>query len=253
MSRHFKYLLIDNSNSRTKFAAASRDSLGERRTIPTPEINAASLEEISADWDCDHVVLSSVVPEKARVIAEFFGERILHVTHEIELGVAVDFPDPSTIGADRLANAAAVVALYKTPAIVIDFGTAVTFDVVSAENSYVGGVIAPGLDVMTDYLHQRTALLPKIDITEPVEVIGKSTESAMLSGAVHGYRGLIKEIIAQIEDKFAADAGHANSATLVATGGYAQLISSKIPGIKTVNPDLTLEGLRVIANLNFEI
>ena len=246
MSQLFSYLLIDNSNSRTKFATASRDALGgERRTVPTPALDAASIREALAGWSFDRVVLSSVVPEKAALIARVLDRELLAISHKLKLGVAIDFPDPSTIGADRLANAAAVVALYDVPAVVIDFGTAVTFDVVSAEKAYVGGVIAPGLDVMTDYLHQRTALLPRITLKEPPGVIGKSTESAMLSGAVHGYRGLIKEILSEIQEEFGEPPLH-----VITTGGYAALISSKLSGIEAVNPDLTLEGLRIIANLN---
>ncbi len=238
------YLLIDNSNSRTKFAAANRDSLVGKQTHPTADISAAQLASIARPEDFEHVVLSSVVPEKARIIKEYFSGKVITVSAGIELGIAIDFPDPSTIGADRLANAAAVVALYETPAVVVDFGTAVTFDVVSGGNAYIGGVIAPGLGAMTDYLHQRTALLPHIDIAEPVEVIGKSTKRAMLSGAVHGYRGLIIEILAQIERELGGPLH------VITTGGDAELMSAKLPKVEAVVPNLTLEGLRVIANLN---
>src|SRR5205085_7876210 len=134
-----------------------------------------------------------------------------------------------TIGADRLANAVAVKALYGAPALVVDFGTAVTFDVVNKEGNYVGGIIAPGLSAMTDYLHEKTALLPKIKIREPGVVIGKNTEEAMLIGAVHGYRGLIRGLIAELKTEL-----RARRLPVVATGGYAPLIANKMPEITAV-------------------
>src|SRR5213082_4202717 len=125
--------------------------------------------------------------------------RVLWLNSTVKLGVGVDYPNPKSIGADRLANAAAVAALYGSPAIVVDFGTAVTFDIVSAQRKYIGGVIAPGLEAMTNFLFQRTALLPKLSLKEPRRAIGRSTIDAMLSGAVFGYRGLVREILARIQ------------------------------------------------------
>lgn len=244
-----RYLLINNNNSRTKFALAEAGQLlAERDWIETRRLDHAALAEFARRWDVENVVLASVVPEKARVVKEHFGDIVFEIRHDVELGVALDFPDPSTIGADRLANASGMVALYgEFPAIVVDFGTAVTFDILSREQAYIGGIIAPGLDVMTSYMHERTALLPKIEIEEPSELIGKSTRSAMLSGAVHGYRGLIREILEQLRAELAPESGWVKT---VATGGYAELISTKIESIDAVLPDLTLEGMRVIANLN---
>ena len=136
-------------------------------------------------------------------------------------------PTPKSIGADRLANAAAVAALYGCPAIVVDFGTAVTFDIVSARRNYIGGVIAPGLEAMTNFLYQRTALLPKLSLKEPRRAIGRSTIEAMLSGAVFGYRGLVREILARIRaEQFPRRKLH-----VVATGGYARLIAAQLPEI----------------------
>ena len=132
------------------------------------------------------------------IVAKVLPSPICWVSHKILLGVGIDYPKPETIGADRLANAAAAVALYGSPAIVVDFGTAVTFDVISPAGNYAGGVIAPGLGAMTDYLHNRTALLPRVNLREPRRAIGRSTAEAMRSGAIHGYRGLIAEILRQI-------------------------------------------------------
>ena len=172
--------------------------------------------------------------------------KILWLTPQIELGVGIDYPNPKTIGADRLANAAAVAAIYGCPAIVVDFGTAVTFDIVSPQRKYIGGVIAPGLESMTKFLYQRTALLPKLSLKEPRSAVGRSTIEAMRSGAVIGYRGLVREIIARIKaERFPRKKVH-----VIATGGYADLIAGRLPEIDSVHPNLTLEGLRIVANLN---
>jgi len=145
-----------------------------------------------------------------------------------------------------LANAVAVTELYGFPAIVVDFGTAVTFDIVSGQRKYIGGVIAPGLEAMTNFVYQRTALLPKISLKEPRSVIGKSTIEAMRSGAVIGYRGLVREILARIK----AEQFPRRKVYVVATGGYARLIAGQLPEIGAIRPHLTLEGLRIVANLN---
>jgi type III pantothenate kinase len=167
--------------------------------------------------------------------------RPLIVSADIDLGVGVRYPNAKQIGADRLANAAGVAKLYGTPAIVVDFGTAVTFDIVNARSEYIGGVIAPGLASVTDYLYQRTALLPRVTLAEPRSVIGKSTVDAMRVGAVIGYRGLVKEILHALKRERGM-----KRAVVVATGGYGDLIAGKIPEIEHVNPLLTLEGLRFI-------
>ncbi|MFK5921029.1 MAG: type III pantothenate kinase [Verrucomicrobiota bacterium] len=245
------YLLINNNNSRTKFALANRDELLEHRVTDTRTLTAKTLLNELQGWQFEKIILASVVPEKARLIRDALSQQypLLDINHQIQLGITVDFPNPASIGADRLANAAAVVALHhSTPAVVVDFGTAVTFDIISADRAYIGGVIAPGLDVMTDYMHQRTALLPKIDLAEPPAAIGKSTVDAMLSGAVHGYRGLVQEILVQVEKELPSG----KSPMIVATGGYAELIAAGLPQIQTVESYLTLEGLRIIGNLNFK-
>jgi len=195
----------------------------------------------------DIFVVCSVVPKKNGVVRKVARRsRILWLTPRVKLGVGIDYPNPKTIGADRLANAAAVASIYGCPAIVVDFGTAVTFDIVSAQRKYVGGVIAPGLESMTNFLYQRTALLPKLSLKEPRSAVGKSTIEAMRSGAVIGYRGLVREIIARIKaERFPGKKVH-----VIATGGYADLIATRLPEIDAVHPNLTLEGLRIAGNLN---
>ena len=160
---------------------------------------------------------------------------------ETVTGISIKYPRPETIGPDRLANAVAVRHRFGVPAVVVDFGTAVTFDIVNARGEYVGGIIAPGLSAMTDYLHEKTALLPRIHIREVRTVIGKSTTEAMLIGAVHGYRGLIRELLIEIKRTL-----NVRRLPVVATGGYAQLMAAKMPEITAVDPLLTLEGLRLV-------
>lgn len=241
------WLLVDNSNTRTKFALADAEGLSKIRAwIPTPEISPEKLEEVLAGFEFDAALLCSVVPEKARILGDHLSPRgpVHALSHSSDTGLAIDYPTPAQIGADRLANAIGVSARHGAPAIVIDFGTAVTFDVVSAGPAYCGGVIAPGLGAMQDYLGRRTALLPQIELVEPRSAIGKSTEEAMQAGAVLGYRGLVREIITKLRDEMAGNP------VVVATGGDAALIARGMPEIQIVDPDLTLEGLRIAAVRN---
>jgi len=245
------YLLIDISNSFTKFASSSRDTLRRVSRVPTSALTLRGIAAMARPGQ--KIVLSSVVPASGRLALRAFARQaargdLLMVSHKLDLGAGIDYPRPASIGADRLANAAAARHLYGAPAVVVDFGTAVTFDILSARGDYIGGVIAPGLEVMTDYLFQRTALLPRIRPAEPASAIGRSTRQAMLAGAVHGYRGLVREILAQIRRQLGAP----RRLHVIATGGYATLISSRLPEIKLVHPNLTLEGLRIIGNLNFK-
>jgi len=241
------YLLIDVSNSFVKLAFATKEKIGKTSRIATKKLTAAALRQVLRGHDIQAIVVSSVVPQRNRTIKAAAGStRVVFLNSKLDLGVGVDYPKPRSIGADRLANAVAVTQLYGVPAIVVDFGTAVTFDVVSAAGDYVGGVIAPGLEVMTNYLYQRTALLPKLSLREPPRAIGKTTRDAMMSGAVFGYRGLVREIVARVTDENFLQ----KKPRVIATGGYAQLIADKLPEIEAVHPNLTLEGLRIVANRN---
>ena len=247
MNRATNYLLIDISNSFTKFAFASSARIGRPNRIATSRLTSAYLRSVLKGRQINAFVVSSVVPKKNRAVKMAAGKtKILWLSSQLKLGVGIDYPAPKTIGADRLANAAAVAALYGSPAIVVDFGTAVTFDIISLQKKYIGGVIAPGLEAMTNFLYQRTALLPKLSLKEPHRAIGRSTIDAMMAGAVFGYRGLVREIISQIKrEKFSRGKVH-----IVATGGYAKLIAARLNEIEAVHPNLTLEGLRLVANLN---
>jgi type III pantothenate kinase len=276
-------LIVDNSNTRTKFALADGDQLDPwRAIIPTPEISPKSLEACLADINWDASIISSVVPQKAAILASWLGNKPCHqLSHLSKLPIGINYPKPEQIGADRLANAVGAHALFGSPCIVLDFGTAVTFDVIASADdrkevqapagdgasaqraggvqahvddnkgvqapSYQGGVIAPGLASMTEGLANRTALLPHITLQEPDFVIGKSTEQAMLAGAVYGYRGLVREILHNLHKEFST------KPLVVATGGDAPLITSGLNEIDHLAPDLTLNGLRIIANLNISL
>ena len=277
-----RILIVDNSNTRTKFALADGHQLDPwRAIIPTPEISPKSLEECLADINWDASIISSVVPQKAAILASWLGNKPCHqLSHLSKLPIGINYPKPEQIGADRLANAVGAHALFGSPCIVLDFGTAVTFDVIASADdrkevqapagdgasaqraggvqahaddckevqashpSYQGGVIAPGLASMTEGLANRTALLPHITLQEPEYAIGKSTEQAMLAGAVYGYRGLVREILHNLNKEFP------NDPLVIATGGDAPLITRGLDEITHLAPDLTLEGLKIIAHLN---
>ena len=238
------WLLIDNSNSRTKFALGDASNLLPWRAVLTTEsISLESLERLLDGVCFEAVIICSVVPAKALLLTQYFeGKSPLHFLDcHSPLGLGIDYPEPSQIGADRLANAAGALTRHGVPAIIIDFGTAVTFDVISAAPAYCGGVIAPGLGAMSGYLSRKTALLPEIELAEPPSAIGKSTVHAMQVGAVFGYRGLVKEILARICDELPGQP------RIIATGGDAALIARGVTQIQVVDPDITLDGLRQVA------
>ncbi len=149
----------------------------------------------------------------------------------------VDIDNPAEVGADRLVNAIAVQAHYKTPAIVIDFGTATTFDVIDARGRYVGGVIAPGVNLSSQALYQAASKLPKVSVEKPERVIGKGTVSAMQSGIFWGYTAMIEGIVARISSEMNA------KPFVIATGGLAGIFRESLPVIEVVDDDLTLKGL----------
>lgn len=246
-----RYLLIDNSNTRTKFVLADEKHLLDHRTmIPTREVCGESLERALHGWVYDAAVICSVVPRVKEALCAWLSCPVHVLGHTSKLAIGLDYPHPGQIGADRLANAVGAAAAYPLPCIVVDFGTAVTFDVINARGDYVGGVIAPGLASMSDYLVRNTALLPAVDPREPERAIGKSTEQALHAGTVFGYRGLVKELLARIREELAENGPGCAPVHVVATGGDAALIARGVPEIRCVDPNITLEGLRLIAVAN---
>jgi type III pantothenate kinase len=242
-------LLFDIGNTNTHVGLANARRVVRHTDIPTSDWLAgtarARLARFVGKSTVAGAAVCSVVPRATprvrKVVREAWNLTALELTPKTLRGVGIDYPKPNTIGPDRLANAAAARHHFGAPVVVLDFGTAVTFDVVNGRGNYVGGIIAPGLAAMTDYLHERTALLPRIRIREFKRAIGRSTEEAMLVGAVHGYRGLVRELIGELKRELKT-----RRLPVIATGGYAKLIAAKLPEISAVEPNLTLEGLRLV-------
>lgn len=191
------------------------------------------------------VAISSVVPPLTSTFTELSRRYLeidpLVVTNKTDTGVKLLVDQPEQVGADRIVNAAAVKALYGGPAIVIDFGTATTFDIVSIDGDYLGGAISPGIGIASDALVSRAARLHKVDLTPPPRPIGKNTIHAMQSGIFWGYVGLVEGLVARLREDMAVP-----NIKIIATGGLAPLFQEHTNVIDLIAPDLTLEGLRII-------
>jgi len=194
------------------------------------------------------VALCSVVPPLVPTFQEMCQKWLkiqpLVVEAGVKTGLRIRMDNPREVGPDRVANAVAAHYLCGKPVIIIDLGTATTFDVVSKGGDYLGGAIAPGISIASEALFTRTAMLPRIELARPKQVIGKNTTSAMQSGIIFGYIGLIESMIQRIEQELGS------KTTVVATGGHAYPIAKEIPAIDVINPDLTLIGLRLIYEMN---
>jgi type III pantothenate kinase len=196
------------------------------------------------------VIIGSVVPPLTMTFTEltrrYFKTEPVVVSSSIDCGVTIDIDQPEQSGADRIANASAVVNLYGGgPAIVVDFGTATNFDVVSANNAYIGGALAPGIGVAHDALVSRAARLHKVELQPPPSAIGRNTIHAMQSGILWGYVALVEGIVTRIKAELASD-----QTQVIATGGLASHVQQHTAAIDRVIPNLTLDGLRVIYERN---
>ncbi|MBM3822681.1 MAG: type III pantothenate kinase [Verrucomicrobia bacterium] len=238
--------LFDIGNTHTHVAFATGGRIGRMFEVPTAEWElggaAGRVLKQAGRRRVESAAICSVVPMATGSVVRFLEEtwkvRPFQLTHRVTGGLKIDYPRPSSIGPDRLANAIAALSLLAPPLVVVDFGTAVTFDVVDRRGCYVGGIIAPGLAAMTDYLHEKTALLPRIRIRREPAVIGRSTRQAMRIGAIHGYRGLVRELIRELARELGV-----RRLPVLATGGYASLIADQLSEIDRVEPKLTLAGL----------
>lgn len=206
--------------------------------------------------EIDGIVLASVVPPLTGMMREmavrYFGREPLVVDGTSQTGMPVRYEPPSDVGADRIVNGVAAFELYGrpagAPAIVVDFGTATTFDAISAAGEYLGGVICPGIQISADALFQRAARLPKVDVCKPAAVVGRTTVESMQAGLFFGYVDMVIGLVGRMRSEL--DDGAGRSAVAVATGGRAEMIAAEAGVIDVVNPDLTLMGLRMIWERN---
>ncbi|HMO49895.1 MAG TPA: type III pantothenate kinase [Kiritimatiellia bacterium] len=250
-----KILVIDIGNTSTSLGWFVGGKIGRvhriEKAVQTDRSVAEALRQVAGRRRPDAVGIASVVPALKPlwqgVIHREFLQEPLWIDYRRKLGIQVTYPKPETIGADRLANAAGAVARYGAPVIVADFGTAVTFDLITRREGYIGGIIAPGLPLMFDYLADRTAQLPHIAWGPVRARVGKSTAQAMQLGAHWGYRGMVREIIAESRKLPAL-----KKAALVATGGFAARVLQGISPKPLVDPTLTLFGIGCITERNLD-
>jgi type III pantothenate kinase len=246
-------LAVDAGNTQTVFGLFENGSLGEHWRVAT-EANSTG-DELGAlvgrfiDLaSIEGVCVSSTVPTLIReytVFAERWAKAPLLVLGPgVRTGIPIRYDDPREVGPDRIANAVAAKERHGAPCIVVDFGTSTNFDVVSPAGEYVGGVLAPGIEVSMDALFARAARLVKVDFSAPATVIGKTTVGGLQSGLVYGFAGQVDGIVGRIRDELGVDA------QTVATGGLADLIAPHARTLDRIDPHLTLEGLRIVWSRN---
>jgi type III pantothenate kinase len=216
-------------------------------------VNLFNLHGISTD-KVRHIIISSVVPPIESTLQEvcenYFHVKPLFVEPGIKTGMPVLVDNPSELGADRLVNAIAAFEKYGGPAIVVDFGTATTFDVISSRGEYLGGIISPGLGISADALFSRAARLGRVDIRRPAKVIGTTTVTHIQSGLYYGYIGLTDGILERMIAEMATDSGDPTAPKIIATGGLANMIAGDSRYISTIDDMLTLDGLRLVFERN---
>jgi type III pantothenate kinase len=247
-------LAIDVGNTQTVFGLFDGEVLFDQFRVATDRTHtgdelAVLLRAFVDLTTLDGIVLSSTVPALVReyegFTARWVGVELLVLGPGVETGIPIRYDDPREVGPDRLANAVAARTIYGSPVIVVDFGTSTNFDIVSAAGEYLGGVLAPGIEVSMDALFARAARLVKVPFEAPGAVIGKTTTQGLQSGMVYGFAGQVDGIADRVREELDAP-----DAPVVATGGLASLIAPHSRTIELVDQELTLKGLRLIWALN---
>jgi type III pantothenate kinase len=246
-------LAVDVGNTQTVFGLFDGETLVEHWRVATEahrtgdELGALVTRFLDLE-QVDGICLSSTVPQLIReyeiFARRYAGVELLVLEPGIRTGILIRYDDPREVGPDRIANAVAAKDRHGAPCIVVDFGTSTNFDIVSSDGDYVGGVLAPGVEISMEALFSRAARLVKVDLTEPPAVIGKTTAAGLQSGLVYGFAGLVDGIVDRIRGELGA---HAPG---IATGGLADLITPHTRTVESVDPWLTLEGLRLVWDLN---
>jgi len=214
-----------------------------RFDIPTDKLGYATFKKKLGSFKPSQAIICSVVPKVTRHLKGILSRMLIHpliIGKDVRVPIKNLYRKPSEVGQDRLVNAYAVIRLYGTPAVIVDFGTAITFDVVSKNKEYRGGLIVPGLKISLEALSRRTALLPKLELRAPHEFIGKDTKSSMLSGIVYGFASLTDQLLSQLKK----DTG--KGAHVLATGGDVSLMARYCRRIDKIDETLTLKGLNLI-------
>ena len=251
-------LVIDIGNTNITLGVFNKDELVQSWRLATDIKRTEDeygvflknlLRETELDKKITNAVISSVVvqlTEKIEIaLKKYLGISSLIISHKVKTNVSLKTDNPSQIGADRIVNACAAAALYQTPAIVVDFGTATSFDIVNNRNEFVGGIITAGMKIQAEALSNKTSKLPKLNIEAPEHTIGRNTIEAMLSGIVRGHAAMIDGLILECEKELG------QRATIIATGGYSSVISNYLKRkFDYINPDLTLIGAKLLFEIN---
>lgn len=251
-------LAIDIGNTGITLGLFKGDTLGphwrlasdSERTVDEYGILLVQVLERAGDHSekVEHIAIASVVPPLTGIIERaclsYLGVKPLVVDTGTKTGIRIRYEDPKQVGADRIVQTAAVVQRFKGPACIVDFGTATIFDAISAEGEYLGGAIAPGIQISSDALFQRTAKLPRVDLVSPPSAIGRNTAHSLQSGLLYGYVGLVDGMVRRFRKELGPEM------KTVGTGALIELIARETESIDIIEPWLALEGLRVIYDLN---